>query len=80
MDPPVSKNGNPDILITLDSDALFYNSEIVGNLIHGDQVRFNCTLHERERGSLKDVMHFHIDQLSIVGHDPQYALFTTEIE
>lgn len=44
---------------------------------HGDKLRFNSTLHERERGTLKDVMHFHVFDLEIIGHNNSYAMYTT---
>jgi len=77
MNPDTTHDNKPDVLLTLNSDAVFYNSEILRNLQHGDLMRFNCTLHERERGSLKDVMHFHVEKLEIIGHDSTYAMYTT---
>jgi len=77
---PSLHSDKPDILLTLDTDVVFFNKEVIRNLIHGDKIRFNCSLHERERGSLKDVMHFHIEDLEMVGHDKNYAMYTTPIE
>ncbi len=47
--------------------------------MHGDKLKFNCTLHERERGSFKDVMHFHVTDIMMTGHNTNYALYTTPI-
>ena len=79
MEPPVSDE-NPDTLLTLNSDVLYYYSDLVSTLKHGDKLKFNCSLHERERGSLKDVLHFHVSGLEVVGHDAKYALFNSAIE
>lgn len=80
MDPTPHDDGRPDILLTINSDVLFYHGELVKNLVHGDQLKFNCSLHDRERGSLKDVMHFHISELELAGHDSKYAMYTKPIE
>lgn len=80
MDPTLHNDTKPDILLTLNSDVLFSHSELASDLVHGDKIRFNCTLHDRERGSLKDVLHFHVDKMEKVGHDSKYAMFVSEIE
>jgi hypothetical protein len=61
MNPPLLEESKPDILLTLNSDAVFFNSDVLKAVMHGDLIKFNCSLHERERGSLKDVMHFHVE-------------------
>lgn len=45
MDPTLHNDTKPDILITINSDVLFTQSEVVRNLVHGDKLRFNCSLH-----------------------------------
>lgn len=80
MEPSLHNDSRPDTLITLNSDTLFYANDVVSTLKHGDRLRFNCSLHERERGSLKDVMHFHVSEVERIGHDPSYAMYTTPIE
>lgn len=40
-----NKDNKPDTLITLNTDVLYYNNEIVRSLKHGDKLKFNCTLH-----------------------------------
>lgn len=70
----------PDILLTLDTDVVYFNKELIRSLVHGDKIKFNCTLHDRERGNLKDVLHFHIDDIEVTGHDKNYALYNTPIE
>lgn len=80
MEPGVAESGQPDVLLTLSSEAVYYGSEAMKGLQHGDLLRFNCTLHEKYSGGLKDVMHFHVEGLEVVGHDAQYALYTSEIE
>ena len=77
MEPTLHNDSRPDTLITLNSDVLYYHLDLVKTLKHGDKIRFNCTLHERERGTLKDVMHFHVDELKVVGHDTNYAMYIT---
>lgn len=47
MDPTMHNDTKPDVLMTLNTDIVFYNSDILKNLIHGDRIRFNCTLHDR---------------------------------
>lgn len=79
MEPTINAD-KPDTLLTLNSDVLYYHTDLVSKLKHGDKLKFNCSLHERERGSLKDVMHFHVSGLEVVGHDANYALFNSEIE
>lgn len=80
MEPSLHNGTRPDVLVTLDSDVLYRNSELVAELQHGDKIRFNCSLHDRERGGLKDVLHFHVSHFAKIGHDSNFALFTTEIE
>ena len=80
MTPSLYNDSRPETLITLNTDTLASNAELVQRLVHGDQIRFNSSLHDRERGSLKDVMHFHVFDLEVVGHDRSYAMYTTEIE
>ncbi len=80
MDPSLHNDTRPDILITLNTDVLSENSQLVQRIVHGDKLQFNCSLSERERGNLKDVMHFHVSDLKIVGHDSQYQMYTTQIE
>lgn len=80
MQPGVAEDGQPDVLLTLSSEAVYYSSDVIGALQHGDLLRFNCSLHEKHGGSAKDVMHFHAEGLEVVGHDAQFALFTSEIE
>jgi len=63
MTPSLSKDSKPDILITIDSDAVYYNSNVLSNLTHGDLIRFNCSLHEHQQISAKDVLHFHVEAL-----------------
>ena len=67
-------------MITLSTEALYYNEEVVKTLKHGDRVSFNCTLHDKEKGNFKDVMHFHVESLEVTGHDEKYSLYTTEVE
>jgi hypothetical protein len=80
MEPRAKEDSQPDVLLTLDSEAVYQSSEILQALKHGDLVRFNCSLHERYTGNLRDVMHFHGMQIEVVGRDSQYSMYTTEIE
>lgn len=80
MEPRVRQDNQPDVLLTLDSESLYRNTLAVEAMQHGDLVRFNCSLHERYRGNLRDVMHFHVEEVEVIGHDQQYAMYTTEIE
>jgi hypothetical protein len=80
MEPRVRQDSQPDVLLTLDSGAVYDNSAVLATLQHGDLLRFNCSLHERYRGTLHDVMHFHVEEVEVVGHDQQYAMYTSEIE
>jgi hypothetical protein len=60
MDPKLNQDSSPDVLLTLTSEAVYSNKDVLKELVHGSKVKFNCTLHERYRGNIKDVMHFHI--------------------
>ena len=80
MDPRAKIDDQPDVLLTLDSEAVFQNSELLQALSHGNLVRFNCSMHERYSGNLRDVMHFHGLEIEVIGHDDRYAMYTSEIE
>jgi hypothetical protein len=80
MQPALYNDTRPDILLTLSNEALYYNEEAIRALKHGDHIRFNSTLHQRYNGNLKDVMHFHLDTLEVIGHDDSIPMFTSDAE
>jgi hypothetical protein len=45
MEPSLHNDSRPDTLLTLNSDVVFYNSDILSSLTHGDKLKFNCSLH-----------------------------------
>ena len=77
MNPSMYIGNTPDILITIDSDSAYYNFGLLSNLSPGDLLRFNCSLHESERNSSKDLRHFHVESLDIIGHANNYPTSAT---
>lgn len=80
MEPAVYNDSRPDILLTLTTEALYQNKEIIQSLNHGDHIKFNSTLHQRSYGNIKDVMHFHLDKMQVIGHNDSIPMYTSNEE
>lgn len=80
MEPPVTQDSQPYVLLTFSTESVYYNQDVLRSLQHGDEIKFNCTLHQRPTWNLKDLMHFHVDNMEAIGHSDAYAMFTTDVE